>query len=78
MSNYNRHVTVSTDSSSSVGRLFWFIFSLATAIIGYEIHGSGFWAVVDFIFAPLAWIKWMICQEVNLTIIKSAFDFFLK
>jgi hypothetical protein len=54
------------------------IFSLPTAMIGYQIHSSGFWAFMDFIFWPLAWIKWVIFQEVNLTIIKSAFDWFLK
>jgi hypothetical protein len=51
---------------------------LPTAMIGYQIHSSGFWAFMDFIFWPLAWIKWFIFQEVNLTIIKSAFDWFLK
>jgi hypothetical protein len=54
------------------------IFSLPTAMIGYQIHSSGFWAIMDFIFWPLAWIKWFIFHEVNLTIIKSAFDWFLK
>jgi hypothetical protein len=54
------------------------IFSLPTAMIGYQIHSSGFWAFMDFIFWPLAWIKWVIFQEVTLTIIKSAFDWFLK
>jgi hypothetical protein len=26
----------------------------------------------------LAWIKWVICQEVNLSIIKQSFEWFLK
>ena len=54
------------------------IFSLPTAMIGYQIHSSIGWAIMDFIFWPLAWIKWVICHEVTLTIIKSAFDWFLK
>ena len=54
------------------------LFCLATAVIGMEIHGSVFWAIVDFFFAPLAWLKWVICQEVNVTIIKEAFSWFTK
>lgn len=54
------------------------IFALPTAIIGYNINQSGFWAFIDFIFWPLAWLKWVICQEVNLTIIKQSFEWFLK
>ena len=55
------------------------IFALPTAIIGYTVNqGSGFWAVMDFLFWPLAWLKWVIFQEVNLTIIKHSFEWFLK
>lgn len=54
------------------------IISIFTAIIGHEIHGSIFWSIVNFIFWPFAWLKWLICQEVNMSIIKSAFDFFLQ
>ena len=49
------------------------------AIIGYTINqGSVFWSIIDFIFWPLAWLKWVICQEVTLTIIKHSFDWFFK
>lgn len=54
------------------------LFQLPTAMIGYTIHNSGFWAVMDFFFAPLAWCKWLIFQEVNMSIIKQTFNFFLK
>ncbi|MDC7248577.1 MAG: hypothetical protein PQJ49_01500 [Sphaerochaetaceae bacterium] len=54
------------------------ILGLPTAIIGHHIHGSIAWAIFDFLFYPIAWIKWLICQDVNMTIIKEAFDFFLK
>lgn len=57
---------------------FHFIMGVLTAIIGYEIHGSLFWAIVDFIFYPIAIVKWLICQELTLSIIKEAFSFFLK
>jgi hypothetical protein len=54
------------------------IFSLLTAMIGYAIHHSIFWAIIDFIFVPFAWLKWIICQEVTLSVIKSAFSWFFK
>jgi len=59
-------------------KLIAFIISLATAIIGYEIHSSIFWSIIDFFFWPFAWIKWAIFHEVNVSIIKSAFEFFLQ
>jgi len=56
----------------------WALICLATANIGMHIHGSIFWAIVDFFFAPLAWLKWFICQEVTLSIIKESFAWFLR
>lgn len=57
--------------------IYWF-FCLLTGLIGYEIHGSGFWAFMDFLLAPIAWVKWIILHEVNISIIKAAFSWFLK
>ena len=54
------------------------IFSLPTAMIGYQIHSSAFWAIMDFLFWPIVWVKWFIFHEVTLTIIKEAFSWFLK
>ena len=71
MSN-DKTVTVSYTSP------FSWVFAIATAIIGYAIHHSIFWAIVDFFFWPIAWIKWLVCSEVNLTIIKNAFSFFMN
>lgn len=50
--------------------------SIATAMVGYKIHNSIGWAIMDFIFFPIAWIKWLICREVNTSIIKETFSFF--
>lgn len=57
-------------------KLFYVIFALCTATIGYHIHNSVFWSIMDFFFSPLAWLKWIICHEVNITIIKQAFAWF--
>ncbi len=58
---------------------FSWIAAIFTAIVGYTVNnGSLFWAIVDFFFWPLAWIKWLIFQEVNLSIIKESFSFFFQ
>jgi hypothetical protein len=61
-----------------IGELIYLILSIATAMIGYYIHGSMFWAIVDFILMPLVWCKWLILHQVNISIIKSTFIFFLQ
>ena len=57
-------------------RLLYCVFAVITAMIGYSMHQSYFWAVMDFLFCPLTWLKWLICQEVTLTIIKHTFSWF--
>lgn len=59
-------------------QLIYTLISIATACIGYHIHSSIFWAVIDFFFWPLAWLKWLVCQEVSVSIIKETFSFFLQ
>ena len=58
--------------------LFYLIFGAATSIIGYNIHNSIFWSIVDFILAPFVWIKWFIYKEVTLSIIKQSFNWFMN
>jgi hypothetical protein len=59
-------------------KLLYTVFSVCTAMIGYHIHYSWFWTIMDFLFAPIAWIKWLICHEVCITIIKHTFPFFFR
>lgn len=61
-----------------IAGLFYAIFAFLTSQIGFAIHKSLFWAVVDFFFSPLAWAKWIIYKEVSLSIIKSTFEWFFK
>ena len=56
----------------------YFIIAVLVAMIGYHIHGSGFWTLMDFLFWPLAIVKWLICQELTLTVIKETFSFFFR
>lgn len=53
------------------------IVAVITAKVGYQIHHSVAWSIMDFLFFGFAWIKWLLCNEVNLSIIKEAFSFFL-
>jgi hypothetical protein len=57
--------------------LSYVLFSMCTAKVGFEIHGSIFWSIINFIFTVFSWLKWILFEEVNLTIIKNAFDFIL-
>lgn len=61
-----------------LGGLIYSLFCLCTAIIGHTIHHSVFWSILDFFFMPLTWFKWLICQEVTLSIIKNSFNWFLQ
>ena len=56
--------------------LIYFLYSIATAMVGYAIHGSVFWSIVDFCFPLIATAKWLICEEITLAIIKETFAFF--
>lgn len=60
----------------TLSKLIALLILTATAMIGFQIHHSLFWAIVDFFFAPLAWLKWLICHQVTLSVIKAAFAWF--
>jgi hypothetical protein len=70
--------TTESPQPFTIGRLVYILVALSTAIIGYHIHHSIFWACVDWIFWPIAWFKWLICQEVSMTVIRETFAFFTK
>ena len=58
--------------------LFYTLFCVCTAMVGYSIHHSLFWSIVDFFFTPIAIIKWLICKELTLSIIEQTFSFFFN
>lgn len=70
---------MSDDKSSNSGcGAIGLIGAIVTSIVGHAIHGSIFWAIMDLFFWPFAWCKWLMMQQVNLSIIKRAFAFFLQ
>lgn len=74
----NGELKMSKNSSRNSGgaSIFWFFFSVFTAMVGHTIHGSVGWAIFDFFFAPLVMVKWLIFHEITLAIIKQTFSWF--
>lgn len=52
--------------------------AICTTMIGQTIHNSFWWGFIDFLFWPLVWVKWLIYQDVTLSIIKESFSWFFK
>ena len=51
------------------------IFSIFVAMVGYTIHHSVFWCIMDFLFAPFTLIKWIVLHEITFSIIQQTFYF---
>lgn len=58
--------------------LFWGVFCTFTAIVGVEVHNLSIWTLVDFFFAPIVWVYWLLTHQVTIQIIKDSFDFLYK
>lgn len=56
--------------------IFYTIFCVLVAMVGYTIHHSLFWSIVDFFFTPFALIKWLICHQITMPIIHQTFSWF--
>ena len=61
-----------------LGSFFYLVIAVCVAMIGYQIHGDLSWSVLDFIFWPIALIKWLVCHQINLSVVKATFSFLLK
>jgi len=61
-----------------IGQLLYTVVCVCTAMVGYEIHGSVFWSIMDFIFAPIAIVYWLIIHELTLDVIQHSFSWFFK
>jgi hypothetical protein len=54
------------------------ILALITSMIGHAIHGSLGWSIVNFLFYPIAILKWIICRELTMSVIRDAFSWFFN
>jgi len=61
-----------------IGELIYLLVCVATAMIGYTIHGNVGWSIIDFIFAPIALVYWLVTHQVDLTVLQHTFGFFMK
>lgn len=62
-------------TSNLFSRILYIIVCVSTGMIGYEIHHSIFWAIINAIFWPISWIWWLATHQVNLTLIHHTFSF---
>lgn len=56
--------------------LIYTLICTASAMIGYTIHGSIFYAIINFIFAPISIVYWLISHQLTFEVIKETFKFF--
>lgn len=68
----------------TLNQVIYLLVSLGTATLGYRINTIAestcplFWAFMDAVFWPFAWAKWIICNQVNISLIHSVFSQFLN
>lgn len=58
--------------------ILWILFDVLTAMVGYTIHGSIFYSIINFIFSPLAWIYWLITHNVDMNVLRETFSWFFN
>lgn len=56
--------------------IFNIFVAVLVAMVGHTIHGSIFWSIVDFLFWPIALIKWFVCHEITMDVIRRTFSWF--
>lgn len=61
-----------------LGAIIYLIFAICVSMVGYHMHNSAIWAIIDFCFSPLVFVKWLFCHEISLTVIKETFKFLLQ
>jgi hypothetical protein len=68
----------------TVNTAFEILICIASGLIGYQVNlecgdpTPKLWAILDFIFWPIVWIKWLIFHQIHLSTIKAAFAFLLN
>jgi len=51
------------------------LLGILTAMVGFTIHGSIFWACMDFIFWPVALCYWLVTHQLTASVVKITFAF---
>jgi hypothetical protein len=58
--------------------IIYVLFCVATGMIAHKLYHDVLIAIIAGVFAPISWIKWLICHEVTLSVLKATFDWFFK
>ena len=72
--------------NKTLGAILMLIIQIGTAMLAYPINVTAgswcplIWSIIDFLppFTFIAWIKWCVCHQVNMTLIKHTFSFFFN
>ena len=55
------------------------VMALIVGMMGYTLNDNSIgWGIIDGIFYPIVLIKWIICEELTLSLIKNTFPFFFN
>ena len=58
--------------------IIYLLFCVATGMIAHKLYHDVLIAILSAIFWPIAWIKWLICHEVTLNLLKATFQWFFE
>jgi shikimate 5-dehydrogenase len=59
-------------------KTLYLILCILTAMVGYTIHHNVGYAVLNFIFAPISIAYWLVTHQINISVLRETFSFFLK
>jgi hypothetical protein len=55
------------------------VFAYIVGVLGYNLNNNSlFWGIIDGLFYPIVLIKWLICEELTLSLVKQSFPFFFN
>lgn len=54
------------------------ILMVLTGMTGYTITNSIFWSIIDGLLSPFSICAWIVCHQLNLTVIHKTFGFLLN
>lgn len=58
--------------------VLYLIFCVLTGMIAHKLYHDVLIAIICALFAPIAWIKWLICHDVTLAVLKATFNWFFQ
>jgi hypothetical protein len=69
-------VTIKTNTMTNTMKYTSVIFNSFIAMCGYTIHHSVLWCAVDWAFAPITLVYWLITHKLTLSVLEQTFTWF--